>query len=191
MGIWIGLGIFTLVILIIILWLLHKPVEIALFLVYSKSEKVATILITGLFTNYATSLILPQGEQFLDQLTVMMNENHKRKKQTFYRQTYEQLMDLASSLKMKEFKWKTVFGLSKANETAILYGVGYSIKHACFHGIKKYVKSTTIPEIAIEPNFHQTEFETNFSCIFFAPFGHIIGNLRKLKSIVNEVDNYE
>lgn len=50
MGIWIGLGIFTLVILIIILWLLHKPVEIALFLVYSKSEKVATIRITGLFT---------------------------------------------------------------------------------------------------------------------------------------------
>lgn len=92
MGIWM-VRVFTLVIFDIILWLLHKPVEIALFLVYSKSEKVATIRITGLFTNYEKSLILPQGEQFLDQLTVMMNENHKRKKQTFYRQTYEQLMD--------------------------------------------------------------------------------------------------
>ncbi|MFC0015629.1 MULTISPECIES: DUF2953 domain-containing protein [Allobacillus] len=193
MGFWIGLGVFTIILFLFILWLLHKHVVISLRLVYSEDEKAANITITVLFANYEKTINLPQGEQLLDQLAIRLNNYQKQKTLHYdhYRKAYEQLMEIAASSVMNEFKWKTVYGLKNANETAILYGIGYSVKYALFHSVNRCVKSSAKPEIHIEPNFQQPEFETNFSCIFFAPLGHIIGNLRKLKSIVNEVDKYE
>ncbi|MBR7553784.1 DUF2953 domain-containing protein [Allobacillus sp. GCM10007491] len=191
MGIWIGFGILTLVIFLIVLWVLHRHIEISLRLVYSKDEKVANINVTWLFISYEKTIILPQNEQLLDQLVMRLNEKHKKQTLNNYRKAYQQLMEIAASLEMNEFKWRTVYGLRNANETATLYGIGYAVKHAFFHHMNRIVKSSAKPEIIIEPNFQQPEFETNFSCIFFAPLGHIIGNLRKLKSIVNEVDKYE
>lgn len=71
---------------------------------------------------------------------------------------------LLSKIELSNWKWRSAVGTGEAMSAAISCGMLWSAKGLLFGNLSRYVKVMNVPEVEIEPRFHQKIFETEWSC---------------------------
>ncbi|WML47292.1 DUF2953 domain-containing protein [Neobacillus sp. PS3-34] len=75
---------------------------------------------------------------------------------------------------IKQFEWRTIFGIGDAAYTGMLTGAFWAIKGSIVGLISHYMKMKQMPQLAVIPHFQQTVSQTQLKCIFQFRIGHAI-----------------
>ncbi|MBE2914506.1 DUF2953 domain-containing protein [Anoxybacillus flavithermus] len=81
-----------------------------------------------------------------------------------------------------QFQWHTQIGVGDAAKTAVLVGVGWSVKYYVVAMISKYMNVCITPSISIVPFFQGAVSRTSFTCMIQFRIGYaILAGLKVVK----------
>src|SRR5690606_36589029 len=79
-----------------------------------------------------------------------------------------------SHIRLNEFRWQTSVGVWDAAHTAMAGGAIWAIKYTLLGYFTQYVRLQTRPLITVAPQFNNTQFSTDLSCIGQIRMGYAI-----------------
>lgn len=79
-----------------------------------------------------------------------------------------------SILHCTDLKWETRIGLGDAVGTGVATGFVWSVKSSFLGFVFQYVRLLAKPRISVTPQFNQTFFTTEFSCVLKLRLGHVL-----------------
>ncbi|MGG6433604.1 DUF2953 domain-containing protein [Anoxybacillus sp. D401a] len=87
-----------------------------------------------------------------------------------------------------QFQWHTQIGVGDAAKTAVLVGVGWSVKYYALAMISKYMNVCIAPSISIVPFFQGAVSRTSFTCMIRFRIGYaILAGLKVVKHWKKEI----
>ncbi|GGF87531.1 hypothetical protein GCM10010916_01090 [Paenibacillus abyssi] len=99
-------------------------------------------------------------------------------------------------VKITAWDWRTTVGTGDAAWTAMATGFFWSAQTALLGGISQIMRFLAVPRMQVEPEYNQTLFTTEWSCIAKIRFGyailaglHLLVRIRKVKGGVTAWQN--
>ncbi len=111
---------------------------------------------------------LSEKNEFKDRITATKLSRFHTNYQRFLAQIqdfYEVIKKFLSHIYFDRFYWKSTIGLDDAMLTGVFIGVIWSLKGAIIGLISKYMKLRELPEIFVEPVYHDMVLQSEFECI--------------------------
>lgn len=113
-------------------------------------------------------------------------EQLKQKRQSIkdavniFRQITPEIKQALKNIHLQELSWATLIGTEKADQTAILTGVLFSVKGMVSSTLINVLTNFSRPEIDVTPIFHEACYRTKLKCILSFRIGQIIRDMIKV-----------
>lgn len=135
---------------------------------------------------------LDSSKQVLDESKTRVDvhrlKREYRKLMEILRNTFEfsrWLKETLRHVRMMKLNWQTTIGSGDAVETATLTGLAWGLKGSIVGYISNYIKLRVQPRLHITPHYQESNFTTDFTCIFKIRTGYaMIAGLLLLVRII-------
>lgn len=147
--------------------------------------------VNGMNTN-----MLAEGETIIDREKIL---RYYRKTKLALQATFEMkewVRDTLRQVSCTDLKWTTRVGVGDAPETAIMTGIVWTLKSSVLAYIFQFVNRDAKPRIRVFPQYNQTHFSTEISCIAQIRLGqaifaglHLLVRIMKVKGGIKAWQN--
>ncbi|WP_054754330.1 DUF2953 domain-containing protein [Piscibacillus salipiscarius] len=91
--------------------------------------------------------------------------------------TLPHLKKALKAIQVNQFNWDTMLGVSRADHTAELTGVLYTVKGGIAAMMLNYLTLSTNPDYTVQPYYVKPTYQTELKCILSFKLGKIMREL--------------
>jgi hypothetical protein len=124
--------------------------------------------------NGLNSDLVAEGETNIDREKIIRYYNKLKRILQATFDMKEWIKDTLGLVCCTDLKWTTRVGVGDAPETAITTGIVWTLKSSMLAYVFKFLNRDAKPQIRVIPQYNQTHFSTEFSCIAQIRLGHAI-----------------